>query len=179
MTSESRYVGRPVRSLQSMLHFISLSEPSIPLITESGSFDDATRDAVRAFQKLSGLPESGTADHETWDRIAQTYHALKRAYSAPRSLDLFSDPKFSLLPGERSMRLCVVQAMFTALSRTLREFSPCPVTDGVLSGAAEQDTLRLQHCGQLDETGRMDKQTWDLLVRLYDLFIIRTAELPS
>ena len=34
-----------------------------------------------------------------------------------------------------------------------------------------QNTLWLQNLAQLEETGVMDRATWDMLSRLYELFI--------
>ena len=34
-----------------------------------------------------------------------------------------------------------------------------------------QNTLWLQNLAQLEQTGVMDRQTWDMLNRLYELFI--------
>ena len=46
--------------------------------------------------------------------------------------------------------------------------------DGVHGDVSVQNTLWLQNLAQLEETGVMDRQTWDMLSRLYELFI--TAE---
>ena len=37
--------------------------------------------------------------------------------------------------------------------------------------ASVQNPLWVQNLAQLEETGVMDRQTWDMLSRLYELFI--------
>ena len=47
-------------------------------ITESGTFDAKTSDAVREFQIINGLPPTGNVDKATWNRIVREYSNLKK-----------------------------------------------------------------------------------------------------
>ena len=44
-------------------------------------------------------------------------------------------------------------------------------SNGFHGGTSVQNTLWLQNLAQLEQTGVMDRQTWDMLNRLYELFI--------
>ena len=44
----------------------------------SGNFDENTREAVMAFQKLFKLPVSGIVDYPTWYKIQAIYVAVTR-----------------------------------------------------------------------------------------------------
>lgn len=44
--------------------------PAVPL---SGVYGSQTADAVREFQRIGGLEESGRADRRTWRRLAEEY----------------------------------------------------------------------------------------------------------
>ena len=48
--------------------------------------------------------------------------------------------------------------------------------DGLHGDASVQNTLWLQNLAQLEETGVMDRQTWDMLSRLYELFITASEQ---
>ena len=56
--------------LQGMLAELSDDHPSIPRPSLDGVMGPQTVAAVKGFQKLSGLPETGDADKITWKNIA-------------------------------------------------------------------------------------------------------------
>ena len=65
--------GEAVLTLQQYLNIISLSYPSINSVTPTGNFGPQTRQAVLAYQKEFGLPQTGRVDADTWNSIASTY----------------------------------------------------------------------------------------------------------
>ncbi len=70
--------GDKVRQMQEQLLTISGVYTAIPTITPSGYYDEATADAVREFQSIFGLPESGVTDFATWYKISQIYVGITR-----------------------------------------------------------------------------------------------------
>ena len=56
--------------LQSMLTVLSMGTPIIPLPGHSGTMDDITTAALRMFQSLSDLEETGVLDRESWKQVA-------------------------------------------------------------------------------------------------------------
>ena len=56
--------------LQSMLTVLSMGNPIIPLPGPSGMMDDSTTAALRIFQSLSALEETGVLDRESWRQVA-------------------------------------------------------------------------------------------------------------
>lgn len=62
-----------VRDLQTYLSTIGSVFPEIPEIPVTGYFGTQTRDAVFAFQRLFGLPETGAVGPVTWYYIAREY----------------------------------------------------------------------------------------------------------
>lgn len=66
-----------IRALQTYLSFISETIPEIPAVPATGFFGPQTRDSVYTFQRLFGLPISGTVGQITWAAIANEYNALK------------------------------------------------------------------------------------------------------
>lgn len=65
----SIYNGRQnIFELQSMLREISFKY-DIPLINPDSIFGSETTKAVKAVQKLSGIPETGDVDFLTWTTI--------------------------------------------------------------------------------------------------------------
>ena len=63
--------------IQEHLNFISQSYPEIPAVTVTGTFDNATQQAVLAYEREFGLPERGYVNLPVWNSIVQTYQSLK------------------------------------------------------------------------------------------------------
>ncbi len=70
--------GIKVRQLQEQLSRISQSYPAIPSPMVDGNFGPATKDAVRVFQEVFNLPQTGTVDFATWYRISDIYVGVSR-----------------------------------------------------------------------------------------------------
>ena len=67
-----------MRQLQEQLNTIADVYTSLPQVEISGNFDENTREAVMAFQKLFKLPVSGIVDYPTWYKIQAIYVAVTR-----------------------------------------------------------------------------------------------------
>ena len=59
--------------VQAILKVLSQSYGSIGEVLFTGVLDDATEDALFAFQQLSGLPATGRLDKRTWKHLALQY----------------------------------------------------------------------------------------------------------
>ena len=59
--------------VQAILKVLSQSYGSIGEVLFTGILDDATEDALFAFQQLSGLPATGRLDKRTWKHLALQY----------------------------------------------------------------------------------------------------------
>lgn len=70
--------GNKVRQMQRQLARISKAYPAIPTITADGIYGPKTRDAVRKFQSVFGLPVTGVVDYKTWYEISAIYVAVTR-----------------------------------------------------------------------------------------------------
>lgn len=70
--------GSKVRQMQEQLAVISGAYPAIPKITADGIFGPKTAEAVRVFQSVFGLPETGVVDFKTWYKISQIYVGVSR-----------------------------------------------------------------------------------------------------
>lgn len=46
-------------------------------ITESGTYDEETEKAIREFQRINLLPETGKVDIATWNRIVREYSIIE------------------------------------------------------------------------------------------------------
>ncbi|MDO4340885.1 MAG: peptidoglycan-binding protein [Eubacteriales bacterium] len=70
--------GDKVRQMQEQLNTIAGSYPAIPTIAVDGIYGEQTKDAVRKFQGIFGLPQTGITDYSTWYKIQEIYVAVSR-----------------------------------------------------------------------------------------------------
>lgn len=67
-------VGDSVYILQVMLNAVGTRFKNIGKITVDGAYSNETAAAVAEFQRAAGLPETGAADVETFNRLAEVYN---------------------------------------------------------------------------------------------------------
>ena len=77
-TLENGSSGAKVRQLQEQLNVIAGAYPALPKIQTDGVYGPATAEAVRKFQEIFVLPQTGTVDYRTWYKISQIYVGVSR-----------------------------------------------------------------------------------------------------
>ena len=70
--------GNKVRQIQEQLNVIAEAYPAIPKVGVDGIYGEQTKAAVRKFQNIFGLPETGITDYPTWYKIQEIYVAVSR-----------------------------------------------------------------------------------------------------
>lgn len=70
--------GDKVRQLQEQLDVIAEVYSAIPRIAADGIYGSATQGAVREFQSIFGLPQTGDVDFRTWYKISEIYVGISR-----------------------------------------------------------------------------------------------------
>ena len=160
----------PIQELQTMLTAISHVHREIPRLQADGQFGENTLEAVMIFQRQTDLPVTGEVDQATWDAIVQTHEDAQKHLAPPRSVSLLPHHSSDILPGQFTPLLYPIQGMFLALAQVFG-----PVRPASVSGHLDEDTAHnlrwLQSKGQREETGMLDKDTWEDLSRLYETFI--------
>ena len=159
--TDAHYIGRPVRSLQTMLRALSYVYPFLPRVTPDGVFGEATLEAVMLLQREFFPPVTGRVDLATWDGIAALYRQAEGR------------------PGAESAHLGGVQSAFRGLAEVLDGVEPGEIT-GRRDGPTQRNLQWLQRAAARPETGEADPESRDALDRLHRLFVIRApAERPG
>ena len=170
---EEEMLSNPVRSLQYMLRRLAGRYDFLPQLALDGIFGERTLEAVMLFQREFHLPVTGVVDQRTWDAIRDAWINLERETAPLRTLRIFPGEGHQVQPGMSGGTMVLPQTMFQLLRQRLEGIAEGEA-NGVHGDASVQNTLWLQNLAQLEQTGVMDRQTWDMLSRLYELFI--TAE---
>lgn len=79
--------GPYIYLLQSMLTQLAKDHTIIIAPNHNGILDESTADALLAFQKLSGLPETGQLDKITWKNLVHQFSLNAHHNTAPHRLD--------------------------------------------------------------------------------------------
>ena len=70
--------GDKVLQIQQQLNRIAQNYPAIPRVTADGVYGPRTAEAVRVFQRVFNLPQSGIVDYPTWYKISEIYVGVSR-----------------------------------------------------------------------------------------------------
>lgn len=68
--------GQKVRQLQEQLNLIGDYYNAIPAHSTDGIYGERTAEAVREFQRINNMPQTGVVDFPTWYRISDRYVRL-------------------------------------------------------------------------------------------------------
>ena len=68
--------GQKVRQLHEQLNLIGDYYTAIPALTVDGIYGERTAEAVRQFQRINNMPQTGVVDFPTWYRISDRYVRL-------------------------------------------------------------------------------------------------------
>ena len=162
-TLEIGSVGIEVDILQYYLRFVSAFDESVPRIAVSGTFDEATAAALRAFQRNYGLGETGVADLVTLETLYDVYRGL--ADSIP---DFAFDyialpyPGVILRIGSEGEDVVYVQENINTLSEVYTDIPQIEVS-GYYNEQTANAVQIFQRIFGIAQTGNVSALTWKTL----------------
>lgn len=161
------------RNIQRYLRQLSYFEPALPAPPIDGVEGGDTTAAIKAFQKLEGLPETGTVDDTTFDLLFESYISSLEEHSLPESISPFpgTPEGYTLTPGNSTPIVRLVQLMLREIS-AIYDMSANVIESGVYDEATSEAVGDLQYRNLLPVTGNMDKSTWNALARAYGLYLL-------
>ncbi len=164
--------GRDVLIIQEQLNRIAINYPEIPLNSTTAVFDSQTEDAVRTFQRLFVLPQTGVVDKATWYRIAYLYTSVKRLaqITSEGQRPSYRNQLYPGTPIKLNSKGSEVQEIQFYLSR-ISIFNPAVLSaaiDGIFGRATQNAVFSFQRTYGLPQTGIVDENTWNQLVSVYN-----------
>lgn len=164
--TESFFLGRPVRSLQTMLRMVGTNNGNVSRIIPDGIYGKQTEAAVRSYQRYAGLPVTGVADFATWQQLTQHYQLARIDQMQAAPLQIVLQPNQRILPGERNCHLYLMQSMLLVLAGSFHNMPVAKVT-GVHDMQSQQAVSFLKAKSEQDANPTIDKAFYALLVRVY------------
>lgn len=164
--------GNPVLLIQRDLRRIRKNYPAIPDITTTlGIYDKETEDAVKKFQEIFNLPQTGVVDKATWYKIKYIYTSVKKLsdlYSEGLTLDeasfLYTD---ELNYGDTGIEVQYVHYFLDALA-FLDNDIPRLKTNSVYSNNTITMVKAFQQKYKPPVTGKFTYRDWLVLQDAYD-----------
>lgn len=128
----------------------------IPPVVVNGQFDDQTRASLTAFQRFKKLPQSGVADHATWDLLEKECCAF-----ADRVCEAKAYPGTLYTIGSEGENVAYIQ---DALNAFLKKLGAKPLqADGKFDEKTLNALKDFQYLVGLEPTGIVDEDTWKAL----------------
>ncbi len=162
MRPEESFVGQPVRSVQTMLRVIAIDDTSIPSVIPDGIYGPETMQAVTAFQRKYGLPQTGITNQITWEKILSVYDTALVQVGKATPIEIVMEPGVVFQLGDSNPYLYLLQSMLTVLSKEHGNLLAPPI-----SGVWDQETAisvaAFQELSGLPQTGELDRVTWQNL----------------
>lgn len=157
-----------VSNLQKYLRQLSYSDPDIIAPPIDSIFEQATAESVKSFQRKYGFEENGIADRDTWNAIYESYLTSLAENAPPASLPVFPRTPFGyeLSLNDKYFAVSILQLILNELRTIYDSFVPLTV-NGIYDRNTESNVLDYQSKNGLSKTGRVDKATWDSIVRAY------------
>ena len=158
-----------IRNLQRYLRHLSYFSEEIGALPIDGIFERDTEAALRAFQTAEGLPPTGRADQETWERLFDAYRRSVEEKQPPHAISHFPQ-----IPENYTVEVGEVQFLVSIIQNALQELSV--VYDGLdgipLSGTYDEATAAgvrtFQEANGLPATGGVDRRTWNAIADAYN-----------
>lgn len=169
---QSTYPGEPlslgdsslnVLRMQLSLERIRRNYPAIPAITPiDGFFGEMTEAAVKTFQNVFQLPQTGVIDEGTWYKIIRTYTAVtKLAELSTEGLifnELYDITSGQFLEGDVRPGVDLLQFALNVLSAFYDTIPAVPITS-IYDTQTRNSVLQYQKTVGLPQTGIANEET--------------------
>ena len=160
---------RAVMQVQKWLRGIAKSGTPLPLILPDGFYGEETKEAVRIFQGLREIEQTGVVDYATWLALRDAYEDCHRKNESPAAISPFScrlkDGKLHI--GDCMPLVSIVQAMIEEIREDYDDLTE-QERNGVYDEKTASNISVLQKKWGLKTTGELDKDSWNMLAACYN-----------
>lgn len=163
--------GNEVRTIQVELNRIGVNYPAIPkIVPANGIYGERTVEAVRVFQGVFGLAQTGIVNKSTWYQIKYIFTAVK-GLSELISEGLTEDEVENILgenlrQGDYGQRVRIVQYFLNVIAYFNPEI-PSVYSDGVFNSEMDAQVRAFERFYGLNPDGIVDFRTWQLINEIY------------
>ena len=158
--------GQLVRQMQYLLAVLAYFDPALPTPPVNGSFDEATKAALQAFQRQNGLTPDGILGPASSAKLLEIYRDTV-ANIPPNLLpdSSYIYPGRFLLQGSRGDDVTELQRLLNRAAEK-NSYIPTVTVDGNFGAATEAAVRMVQQSRGLEVNGIVGPSTWDAVVHL-------------
>lgn len=160
-----------VKTIQVQLNRISKDYPAIGKIYPvNGVYGVETESAVKKFQNIFNLAQTGVVDKATWYKISYIYTSVKKLTElTSEGVSLSEASKqfvTELKRGSEGRAVRVLQYYLAVVGAYYQAVMPVEIT-GTFGPKTEESVKSFQKVFGLPQTGEVDRETWNDLYRAY------------
>lgn len=163
--------GNEVRTIQMELNRISNNYPAInKIVPANGVYGESTVEAVRTFQGVFGLPQTGIINKATWYQIKYIFVAVKglsELSTEGLTEEEVTNPYAETVQlGSYGNEVRQVQYLLNVIAY----FNPAVPTvssDGVFNSEMQRQVIAFEEFYGLTPDGVVDFRTWQLMRKIY------------
>lgn len=156
--------GQAVQILQYFLSVVGAYYDALPRIGAEevdGVFGPQTRDAVIAYQRMMGLPQTGVVDRATWNALVSTYESVVRIRPISEWLPgVAGFPAVFLVEGMRGEEVREAQRLINYIARVYPDV-PSVTVDGIFGPGTRTAVVAVQTRLGLPPSGTIGPLTWE------------------
>ena len=157
--------GDEERMIQYYLQVVAAYYDTVPPLTTTGVYDDATYQAVMAFQRTFGLTPDGIMGQQTWNELYKAYRGILDS-TAVMEGGVVLYPGTVLRIGSQGEYVQILQEYLAYISEFYPEIPAVQVT-GVFGNQTQAAVIAFQNLFGLEAAGIVGPLTWDAIASLY------------
>lgn len=155
-----------VFEMQSFLRNIGRLNRDISRVVPDGIFGTETTEAVKSFQRKYGINETGIVDFETWESIKSKNSEAVFTASEPIQIVRITNEDLPLIIGMNDTLVYTLHLMLNSAAERYDNFTLLPL-QSLFDENTQREVRRWQRVISHEETGEVDKLTWNSLAEFY------------
>lgn len=159
-----------VFELQSYLRNISRFDSDISGVVPDGIFGKETTLSVKSFQKKFELAQTGIVNFETWQAIKKENAQAVFFFSEPIQTVKIRNSDLPLKLGDNNIIIYTLHLMLNKVALNFSNFKALDLNSAFTQNT-QREIKRWQRVISHEETGEVDKTTWNSLAMFYLLEI--------
>jgi len=159
--------GANVRVIQYILSVVAAYYDAVPEISITGTYDEATANAVRAFQQIYGLPQTGELEEDTWEDLYRAYKGIADTVPVdPDSEEIVLYPGMILREGMQNEYVRVLQRYLTEINKSYPQI-PAVSDTGYFGPLTKSSVTAFQRLFGINPVGYVGAGTWSRIGEIY------------
>ena len=148
-------------------NYLNNANPAGNKIGLTGVYDEATRNALLAFQKINGLPPTGYIDAPAFFLLVRKNNDYLRRAQMPGKIAVSNSDFAEVKKGDQKDLVYSIKVMLNSFYRRYSNYPKLEMTN-IYDEKTEEAISLFQQRSMLPVTGIVDIKTWNSLCQIYD-----------